>query len=160
MIGARDPLGIRRPLVLGDLDDAYILASETCALDIIGARFVRDIKAGEVIVITGKGVESHFPFGPEKSRFCIFEYVYFARPDSNVEELNVYEVRKKIGAELAKEAPVDADIIVPVPDSGIPVAIGYAQQAGLPFDLGIIRNHYVGRTFFSRQRRSAIWASS
>ena len=146
MIGARDPLGIR-PLVLGDLDGAYILASETCALDIIGARYVRDIKAGEVVVITEQGVESHFPFGPEKSRFCVFEYVYFARPDSNVEGRNVYEVRKNIGAELAKESPVDADIVVPVPDSGTPAAIGYAQQAALPFDLGIIRNHYVGRTF-------------
>ena len=146
MIGARDPLGIR-PLVLGDLDGAYILTSETCAIDIIGARFVRDLKPSEVIVVTEKEVESHFPFGPEKSRFCIFEYVYFARPDSNVEGRNVYEVRKKIGAELAKENPCDADIIVPVPDSGTPTAIGYAQQAGLPFDLGIIRNHYVGRTF-------------
>ncbi len=146
MIGVRDPLGIR-PLVLGDLDGAFILASETCALDIIGARFVRDIKPGEMIVITDQGIESHFPFGPSKPRFCIFEYVYFARPDSNVEGRNVYEVRKNIGAELARESPVDADMVVPVPDSGTPAAIGFAQQAGLPFDLGIIRNHYVGRTF-------------
>lgn len=146
MIGARDPLGIR-PLVLGDLDGAYILASETCALDIIGARYVRDIKPGEVVVVTDQGIKSHFPFGPTRPRFCIFEYVYFARPDSNVEGRNVYEARKKIGAELARESPVDADVVVPVPDSGTPAAIGYAQQAGLPFDLGIIRNHYVGRTF-------------
>jgi amidophosphoribosyltransferase len=146
MIGCRDPLGIR-PLVLGDLDGSWILASETCALDIMGARFVRDVKAGELVVITDKGLESHFPFEPQKRRFCIFEYVYFARPDSYVEGRNVYESRRQIGIELAKEAPVEADIVVPVPDSGTPAAIGYAQQAGLPFELGIIRNHYVGRTF-------------
>ncbi|TIV97378.1 MAG: amidophosphoribosyltransferase, partial [Mesorhizobium sp.] len=115
MIGCRDPLGIR-PLVLGDLDGAWILASETCALDIIGARFVRDIKPGEMVVITSKGIESIFPFEPQKTRFCIFEYVYFARPDSSVEGRNVYEVRKRIGAELAQENPVEADIVVPVPD--------------------------------------------
>ncbi len=146
MIGCRDPLGIR-PLVLGDLDGAWILASETCALDIIGARFVRDIKPGEMVVITPKGVESLFPFEPQKPRFCIFEYVYFARPDSTIESRNVYDVRKRIGAELALENPVDADIVVPVPDSGTPAAIGFSQEAGLPFELGIIRNHYVGRTF-------------
>ncbi|MCO5062998.1 MAG: amidophosphoribosyltransferase [Rhizobiaceae bacterium] len=146
MIGCRDPLGIR-PLVLGDLDGAWILASETCALDIIGARFVRDIKPGEMVTITSKGVESEFPFEPVKSRFCIFEYVYFARPDSMVEGRNVYDVRKRIGAELAVESPVEADIVVPVPDSGTPAAIGFSQEAGIPFELGIIRNHYVGRTF-------------
>jgi amidophosphoribosyltransferase len=146
MIGVRDPLGIR-PLVLGDLDGSWILASETCALDIIGARFVRDIKPGEMVIITTKGIESLFPFEPQKSRFCIFEYVYFARPDSTVEGRNVYDVRKRIGAELAIESPVEADIVVPVPDSGTPAAIGFAQQAGIPFELGIIRNHYVGRTF-------------
>ncbi|UUP19028.1 amidophosphoribosyltransferase [Nitratireductor thuwali] len=146
MIGCRDPLGIR-PLVLGDLDGAYILASESCALDIIGARFVRDIKPGEMVVVTDSGLESHFPFEPAKQRFCIFEYVYFARPDSSVEGRNVYEVRKRIGAELARENPIEADIVVPVPDSGTPAAIGFAQEANLPFELGIIRNHYVGRTF-------------
>jgi amidophosphoribosyltransferase len=146
MLGARDPLGIR-PLVLGDLDGAYILASETCALDILGARYVRDVKAGEVVVITEKGIESHFPFEESKSRFCIFEYVYFARPDSNLEGRNVYDVRKRIGEELATENPCEADIIVPVPDSGVPAAIGYSQKSGIPFELGIIRNHYVGRTF-------------
>lgn len=146
MIGCRDPLGIR-PLVLGDLDGAWILASETCALDIIGARFVRDLKPGEMVVVTAKGIESMFPFEQQKSRFCIFEYVYFARPDSSVEGRNVYEVRKRIGAELAMESPVDADLVVPVPDSGTPAAIGFSQAAGLPFELGIIRNHYVGRTF-------------
>ncbi len=148
MIGCRDPLGIR-PLVLGDLDGAWILASETCALDIIGARFVRDIKPGEMVVVTAKGVESVYPFEPVKPRFCVFEYVYFARPDSIVEGRNVYDVRKAIGAELAVESPCDADIVVPVPDSGTPAAIGFSQRAGLPFELGIIRNHYVGRTFIS-----------
>lgn len=146
MIGCRDPLGIR-PLVLGDLDGAWILASETCALDIIGARFVRDLEPGEMVVVTEQGIESLFPFEPQRRRFCIFEYVYFARPDSSVEGRNVYEVRKQIGAELAREHPVEADIVVPVPDSGTPAAIGFAQAAGIPFELGIIRNHYVGRTF-------------
>ena len=146
MVGVRDPLGIR-PLVLGDLDGAMILASETCALDIIGATFVRDIEPGELVVIDEDGIESIFPFQARRPRFCIFEYVYFARPDSNVEGRNVYEIRKKIGQELARESHLDADIVVPVPDSGVPAAIGYAQEAGLPFELGIIRNHYVGRTF-------------
>ncbi|MCK5930725.1 amidophosphoribosyltransferase [Fulvimarina manganoxydans] len=146
MVGVRDPLGIR-PLVLGDLEGAPILTSETCALDIIGADFVRDIEPGEMVIVTDKGIESLFPFQKRKPRFCIFEYVYFARPDSSVEGRNVYTIRKKIGEELARESHVDADIVVPVPDSGVPAAIGYAQQAALPFELGIIRNHYVGRTF-------------
>ncbi len=146
MIGCRDPLGVR-PLVLGDLDGAIILASETCALDIIGARFVRDVEPGEMVIITEEGIESRHPFPPVKPRFCIFEYVYFSRPDSNVEGRGVYEIRKKIGAELAREAPAAADLVVPVPDSGTPAAIGFAEAAGIPFELGIIRNHYVGRTF-------------
>ncbi|MEF2545820.1 amidophosphoribosyltransferase [Aurantimonas sp. E1-2-R+4] len=146
MVGVRDPLGIR-PLVLGDLEGSPILASETCALDIIGADFVRDIEPGELVVISEDGIESIFPFQARRPRFCIFEYVYFARPDSTVEGRNVYEIRKKIGGELARESHVEADIVVPVPDSGVPAAIGYAQEAGLPFELGIIRNHYVGRTF-------------
>ncbi|GHC68872.1 amidophosphoribosyltransferase [Limoniibacter endophyticus] len=146
MIGCRDPLGIR-PLVLGELEGSHILASETCALDIMGATFVRDIKPGEMIVITDDGIESHFPFAPVKPRFCVFEYVYFARPDSSIEGRSVYNVRKRIGAELALESPVQADVVVPVPDSGTPAAIGFAQQSGIPFELGIIRNHYVGRTF-------------
>ena len=146
MIGCRDPQGIR-PLVLGDLDGSWILASETCALDIMGARYVRDVKPGELVVVTETGITSHFPFEPQKPRFCVFEYVYFARPDSYIEGRNVYEARKQIGVELAKENVVEADIVVPVPDSGVPAAIGYAQEAGLPFELGIIRNHYVGRTF-------------
>jgi len=146
MLGCRDPLGVR-PLVLGLLDGAHILASETCALDIIGASYVRDIKAGEVVIITDDGIESLFPFEPTRSRFCIFEYVYFARPDSSVDGRGVYAVRKHIGAELARESGIDADVVVPVPDSGVPAAIGFAEAAGIPFDLGIIRNHYVGRTF-------------
>ena len=146
LIGARDPLGIR-PLVLGMLDGHYILASETCALDIIGAHFIRDVENGEVIVISDDGIESIKPFGQQPARPCIFEYIYFARPDSIVHGRPVYDVRKKMGMELAREMPVNADVIVPVPDSGVPAAIGYAQAAGIPFELGIIRNHYVGRTF-------------
>jgi len=146
LVGARDPRGIR-PLILGDLDGSYILASESCALDIIGARVVRDIEPGELVIINDRGIRSLRPFEQAKKRFCIFEYVYFARPDSVVEGRNVYDIRKQIGVELAKETPADADIVVPVPDSGVPAAIGYAQGAGLPFELGIIRNHYVGRTF-------------
>jgi amidophosphoribosyltransferase len=146
LIGVRDPLGIR-PLVLGELDGHYILTSETCALDIIGARFIRDVENGEIIVVDENGLESMKPFPPQRLQPCIFEYVYFARPDSMVNGRNVYEVRKRMGAELAREAPADADVVVPVPDSGVPAAIGYAQTCGLPYELGIIRNHYVGRTF-------------
>ena len=146
LIGARDPLGIR-PLVLGELDGKYILASETCALDIIGARFVRDVQNGEIVVISESGVESLRPFPPVPARPCIFEYIYFARPDSMVHGRSVYDVRKAMGAQLARESAVPADVVVPVPDSGVPAAIGYAQQSGVPFELGIIRNHYVGRTF-------------
>ena len=146
LIGARDPLGIR-PLVLGELDGHYILASETCALDIIGARFVRDVENGEVVVISEDGIESHKPFPAQQARPCIFEYIYFARPDSYVHGRHVYDVRTRMGAELAREAHIDADVIVPVPDSGVPAAIGYAQASNIPFELGIIRNHYVGRTF-------------
>ena len=146
MIGCRDPLGVR-PLVLGDLDGSAILASETCALDIIGARHVRDVEPGEMVIITSDGIESRWPFPKTRPRFCIFEYVYFARPDSSVGGRGVYEVRKKIGAELARESPAPADLVVPVPDSGTPAAIGFAETAGIPFDLGITRNHYVGLTF-------------
>lgn len=146
LIGVRDSLGVR-PLVLGKLDDAYVLASETCALDIIGAHFVRDVEPGEMVVITDKGIESLRPFVASPSRSCIFEYIYFARPDSVMEGRSVYEARKNIGAELARESHVDADMVIPVPDSGVPAAIGYANEAKIPFELGIIRNHYVGRTF-------------
>ena len=146
VMGVRDPMGIR-PLVLGKVDDAWCLASETCALDIIGAEFVRDIEPGEIIIINKDGVHSIKPFTKVQSRFCIFEYIYFARPDSVLDGLNVYDVRKNIGAQLAMETPVDADMVVPVPDSGVPAALGYAEQANIPFHLGIVRNHYVGRTF-------------
>ncbi|GGL13776.1 amidophosphoribosyltransferase [Caulobacter sp. Root656] len=146
MIGLRDPLGIR-PLVLGDLDGKPVLASETCALDMIGARFVRDVEHGEMVVISETGVKSLRPFQNVAARPCVFEYVYFARPDSVVNGRSVYDVRKRMGQRLAEETGVEADVVVPVPDSGVPAAIGYAQASGLPFDLGIIRNHYVGRTF-------------
>ncbi len=146
LIGVRDPFGVR-PLVLGSIDDSHILASETCALDIIGATYVRDVEPGEIVVIDDGGVHSIKPFAEASQRFCIFEYIYFARPDSLVESMDVYEVRKRIGAELARESRVESDMIVPVPDSGVPAAIGYAEQAGVSFELGIIRNHYVGRTF-------------
>ncbi|MHB2169248.1 amidophosphoribosyltransferase [Alsobacter sp. R-9] len=146
LVGARDPLGIR-PLVLGDLDGHPILASETCALDIIGARFVRDVENGEIVICSEDGIESIKPFGNQPMRPCIFEYIYFARPDSIVHGRPVYDLRKRMGAELAAESPVDADVVIPVPDSGVPAALGFAQAAGLPYELGIIRNHYVGRTF-------------
>ncbi len=146
VIGVRDPLGVR-PLVIGRKAGAYILASETCALDIIGAEFLRGVEPGEMVVLDASGIHSLRPFPPMRQRFCVFEYIYFARPDSLIEGASVYERRKQIGAELTREAPVDADLVVPVPDSGVPAAIGYAEASGIPFDLGIIRNHYVGRTF-------------
>ena len=146
LIGVRDPNGIR-PLVLGQVGEAHILASETCALDIIGAEYIRDIAPGEMVVISKDGITSHKISTEKPSRFCIFEYIYFARPDSSLEGRSVYQARKDIGSELAKEAHVSADLVVPVPDSGVPAALGYAQQSGIPFELGIIRNHYVGRTF-------------
>jgi amidophosphoribosyltransferase len=152
LYGVRDPLGVR-PLVLGELDGAPIFASETCALDIMGARFVRDVAPGEIVTATADGIESIMPFPRPPKRFCIFEFVYFARPDSAVEGQSVYETRKRIGAELAKEHPAPADVVIPVPDSGVPAAIGYAQAAGLPFELGLIRNHYVGRTFIEPSDR-------
>ncbi len=146
LVGARDPLGIR-PLVIGKLDGCPILASETCALDIIGATYVRDVENGEVVVFDEDGFQSHKPFPPQAARPCIFEYIYFARPDSIVGGRPVYDVRKAMGAELAREAPANADVIIPVPDSGVPAGLGFAQAAGIPYELGIIRNHYVGRTF-------------
>src|SRR6201747_3098925 len=146
LIGARDPLGIR-PLVLGELDGCPILASETCALDIIGAKYVRDVEPGEIVVLDERGAQSHKPFPPKPPRPCIFEYIYFSRPDSIVGGRSVYEVRKAFGAQLARESHVEVDVVVPVPDSGVPAAIGYSQHSGVPFELGIIRNHYVGRTF-------------
>ena len=152
LIGMRDPYGVR-PLVLGRLGGAHILASETCALDIIGAAFVRDVEPGEIVIVDDGGLRSVRPFAKVPRRFCIFEYIYFARPDSCVEGRNVYEVRKRIGMELARENGIDADLVVPVPDSGVPAAIGYAEESGIPFELGIIRNHYVGRTFIEPSDR-------
>jgi amidophosphoribosyltransferase len=152
LIGARDPVGIR-PLVLGRLGSAYVLTSETCALDIVGAEFVREIENGEIVTITADGVESHRPFPKRPARPCIFEYIYFARPDSMVGGRNVYAIRKQMGVELAREAPTEADVVIPIPDSGVPAAIGYAQESRTPFELGIIRNHYVGRTFIEPEQR-------
>ncbi len=147
LIGVRDPLGVR-PLVLGKIGDGWALSSETCALDIIGAEYVREIDPGEMVVITAEhGVESIRPFRPQKSRFCIFEHVYFSRPDSIIGDRSVYETRRQIGVELARETPVEADLVCPVPDSGTPAAIGYAHESGIPYGMGIIRNQYMGRTF-------------
>ena len=150
LIGVRDPLGVR-PLILGRIGNSgtggWVLASETCALDIVGAEFIRDVEPGEIVIVDDRGVRSIKPWGACHSRFCVFEYIYFARPDSVMEGMPVYEARKRIGAELATESHVPADVIVPVPDSGVPSAMGYSAMSGIPFELGIIRNHYVGRTF-------------
>jgi amidophosphoribosyltransferase len=146
LIGARDGLGVR-PLVLGKLGDGWVLSSETCALDIIGADFVREIEPGEMVVIDAKGVTSSRPFDRAQSRFCIFEHVYFSRPDSILGGRSVYETRRQIGVELAREAPVEADLVCPVPDSGTPAAIGFSQESGIPYAMGIVRNQYMGRTF-------------
>jgi len=150
LIGVRDPLGVR-PLILGRIGNegtgGWVLASETCALDIVNASFVRDVEPGEIVVINDQGIHSIKPFGRVRPRFCVFEYIYFSRPDSVVEGTSVYDARQRIGVELAREAPAAADVIVPVPDSGVPAAMGFAAESGVPFELGIIRNHYVGRTF-------------
>ncbi|MDB5667166.1 MAG: amidophosphoribosyltransferase [Alphaproteobacteria bacterium] len=146
LIACRDPLGIR-PLVMGKLGNATIFASETVALDVVGATYLRSVDPGEMVIVNDEGLRSMRPFGDHQARPCIFEHVYFSRPDSVVDGTSVYTVRKQIGAELARENPVDADMVVPVPDSGVPAAIGYAQESGIPFELGIIRSHYVGRTF-------------
>ncbi len=146
LIAVRDPWGFR-PLVLGMLKDAYVIASETCALDLIDAVYVRDIKPGEVFRISKRGVESWFPFEGAKLHQCIFEYIYFARPDSVVFGKEVYPIRYNFGKALAKESHCDADIVIPVPDSGIVAALGYSKESGIPFEMGLIRNHYVGRTF-------------
>ena len=156
MIGIRDPLGVR-PLILGKLNNSYILTSETCALDIIGAEYIRDIEPGEMVLITENIVKSLRISEPLKSRFCIFEYIYFSRPDSVINQKSVYNARKMIGAELARESKVSADLVIPVPDSGVPAALGYAQESGIRFEFGIIRNHYIGRTFIqpSQDARSS-----
>jgi len=159
MIACRDPLGIR-PLVMGKLGDAVVFASETVALDIVGAQFEREVEPGEMIEVGFDGsIRTHRPFGSPPSRPCIFEHVYFSRPDSINGGRSVYSVRKAIGQKLAIESPAEADIVIPVPDSGVPAAIGYAQQSGVPFELGIIRSHYVGRTFIQPsdgQRHSSV----
>jgi amidophosphoribosyltransferase len=151
LMGCRDPLGVR-PLILGRIHGSegsggWVLASESCALDIVGADFIRDVEPGEIVVINDQGVRSIKPFSRVPERFCVFEYIYFARPDSVMEGTPVYAARKRIGTELARESAVPADVIVPVPDSGVPAAMGYSAESGIPFELGIIRNHYVGRTF-------------
>ena len=146
LIGVRDPYGIR-PLVLGDLNGAPVLASETCALDIIGAKYVRDVENGEIVVISESGIESIKPFPAVEERPCIFERIYFSRPDSIVDGKTVYVYRKNLGEQLATENNIKADVVIPVPDSGVPAALGFAQKSNIPFELGIIRNHYVGRTF-------------
>ncbi len=146
LIACRDPLGIR-PLVMGKLGHATIFASETVALDVIGATYLRDVEPGEMILVNDDGIRSFRPFEKADPKPCIFEHVYFSRPDSISEGVSIYQVRKNIGAELAREAPVVADLVVPVPDSGVPAALGFSQESGIPFELGIIRSHYVGRTF-------------
>ena len=146
LIGARDRLGIR-PLLVGRLGDSYLLASETCAFDMIGAEFIREVQAGEIVVINEDGIRSFRAFPETEPRPCIFEFVYFARPDSVVSGKSVYNVRKRMGIRRAQECPADVDVIIPVPDSGVPAALGFSQETNIPFELGIIRNHYVGRTF-------------
>ncbi len=154
LIAVRDPHGIR-PMVLGKLKGTgggTVICSETCALDLIEAEVVREVEPGEMIVVDSRGIVTHKPFLPAMERFCIFEHVYFARPDSIIGGRSVYEVRKELGRQLAREYPVDADIVIPIPDSGVPAALGYSEQAGIPFEMGLIRNHYVGRTFIEPQQ--------
>jgi amidophosphoribosyltransferase len=151
LIGVRDPHGFR-PLSLGRLGEAYVLASESCAFDLIEAHFIRDIEPGEIVVIDKDGLTSYFPFPPRKRSQCIFEYIYFSRPDSNIFGCNIHLVRRRLGRQLAREMPVEADIVVPVPDSGVPAALGYSEESGIPFEVGLIRNHYVGRTFIEPQQ--------
>ena len=146
LIAVRDPNGFR-PLSLAALDEGYVVASETCAFDLIEATYIRDIAPGEMVVINSTGIHSSFPFRPAEPSHCIFEFIYFARPDSMVFGQNVYTIRKNFGRQLARETGIEADVVIPVPDSGVPAALGYAEEAGIPFDTGLIRNHYVGRTF-------------
>jgi len=152
LIGVRDPYGIR-PLIIGKIKDSYVLASETCALDIIGAKYIRDVENGEIVIIKDNELKSYKPFPARKVRPCVFEYIYFARPDSLLDGKSAYEHRKNLGVELAKENKIDADIVVPVPDSGNAAALGFAQHLGKKFELGLIRNHYVGRTFIEPSQK-------
>jgi len=151
LIAVRDPRGIR-PMVLGKIKGGHVVCSESCALDLVEGELVRDVEPGEMIVIDQRGLQSSHPFFPAPPHFCIFEYIYFARPDSIFGGVTVYDVRKRLGAELARAHPVDADIVIPVPDSGVPAAIGYSEESGIPFQMGLIRNHYVGRTFIEPQQ--------
>lgn len=150
IVAARDPRGFR-PLVLGQVDGAYVVASESCVMDLIGAKYIREVRPGEVLVINDQGLNSYFPFPKEEPKKCIFEHIYFARPDSYLFSEFVYSVRKRMGRALARQAPVEADIVVPVPDSGNLSALGYAEESGIPFEMALIRNHYVGRTFIEPQ---------
>jgi amidophosphoribosyltransferase len=150
LVAVRDPHGFR-PLSIGRFKDAWVFASEPPAFDLMTAEYVRDVEPGEMVVINETGMHSYFPFAPAKRRMCIFEYIYFARPDSELSGLSVYETRKQLGRSLAKESPIDADMVIAVPDSGVPAALGYAHESGLPFELGLIRSHYVGRTFIEPQ---------
>jgi amidophosphoribosyltransferase len=152
LVGVRDPFGIR-PLVIGKLNNSYVLASETCALDIIGAKFIREVENGEIVLIENNELKSIKPFPPRKVRPCVFEYIYFARPDSMLDGKTAYEHRKNLGSELAKENDIDADIVVPVPDSGNAAALGFAQSLNVKFELGLVRNHYVGRTFIEPSQK-------
>ncbi len=152
LVGVRDPFGIR-PLVIGKLKNSYVLASETCALDIIGAKFIREVENGEIVLIENNELKSIKPFPPRKVRPCVFEYIYFARPDSMLDGKTAYEHRKNLGSELAKENDIDADIVVPVPDSGNAAALGFAQSLNVKFELGLVRNHYVGRTFIEPSQK-------
>jgi amidophosphoribosyltransferase len=151
LIGVRDPHGVR-PLVFGKIRGGYVLCSETCALDLIEGEFLREVEPGEMIVVDERGARTSRPFFPAAPRFCIFEHVYFARPDSIIGGTSVYQVRKQLGRRLAKECPADADIVISVPDSGLPAALGYSEASGIPFAMGLIRNHYVGRTFIEPQQ--------
>ena len=151
MIAARDPHGFR-PLCLGKQGDAWVVASESCALDLIEAEFIREIEPGEIVVIDRNGISSHFPFKKVDPTPCIFEFVYFARPDSYIFGKNVYQVRKELGRQLAREHRIEADVVIPVPDSGVPAAMGYAEESGIRLEMGLIRNHYVGRTFIEPQQ--------
>jgi amidophosphoribosyltransferase len=150
MIGARDPNGFR-PLVIGRLKDAFVLSSETCSFDLIEAEFIREVEPGEIVMIEKGGMTSHRIPGEVNEKFCVFEHVYFARPDSLVNGKSVYRAREKMGQRLAQECPVEGDVVVPVPDSGVPAAIGYSKESGVPFEMGLIRSHYVGRTFIEPQ---------
>ena len=150
LLAARDPHGLR-PLCLGKLDGAYIIASETCVMDLIEAEFIREVEPGELILINENGLQSFFPFKKVESKYCVFEHIYFARPDSFLFGEHVYAARKEMGRAMAQESPVDADLIVPVPDSGVVSAMGFAEESGIPFEMGLIRNHYVGRTFIEPQ---------